>query len=347
VGPTQPIFGRPVRAVRSILLGTAVAVAIATATGWTSHHALFFIGAISASVGSLLVRALPRGRAAAALTVLPALTLMQSHSGGVASGYSVLLVAGTISIGLEAGDRELAAAAAVLAACCFGPMLAIGAPAYPVRWDDAALVFAVGTAVLATLRSVTRETQTLAHRLSHEAVIDDLTGLLNRRGWRQTAPRELARAARTGSPTVLLTLDLDDLKHVNDRRGHREGDRVLHETAARMRATLRAGDVIARLGGDEFAALLTDSTLTGTLTAVERLRVGTPPEGSFSAGVAIWDCVEELQELVNRSDDALYAAKAAGGSRTEVAQSHASEGVEPLSGPPAAASLGPGGPVRT
>jgi diguanylate cyclase (GGDEF)-like protein len=119
----------------------------------------------------------------------------------------------------------------------------------------------------------------------------------------------------------LLSLDLDGLKHINDHLGHREGDRVLRGTAERMRATLRAGDVVARLGGDEFVALLTDSTLHGTLAALERLRDVTPERASFSAGVAIWSEVESLQDLIIRSDQALYAAKAAGGNRTEVADS--------------------------
>jgi diguanylate cyclase (GGDEF)-like protein len=198
-------------------------------------------------------------------------------------------------------------------------MLAVGAPAYPVRWGNAALLLVLGGTMLAALRAVTHEAQALTHRLTQEAVIDDLTSLFNRRGWRQVAPRELSRSARTGTPTALLALDLDDLKHVNDHRGHREGDRVLRETAVRMRATLRAGDVIARLGGDEFVALLTDSTLHGTLTAIERLREATPPDASFSAGVAVWDRTEALEDLLNRADDVLYAAKAAGGGRTEVA----------------------------
>ncbi len=314
-----PRSGRPPRAVRFTLLGTALAVAIATATNWASHRAPFFIGALAASAGSVLVRALPRGRVIAGLIVLPALTLMQANSGGVASGYAVLLVVGAIALGLEADDRELVGAIAILAGCCFIPMLVVGAPAYPVHWGNAALLLTVGASMLVTLRTVTREAQALTSRLSQEAVIDDLTGLFNRRGWRQMAPHELARSDRTGTPTALLTLDLDDLKRINDCRGHREGDRVLHETAARMRSTLRAGDVIARLGGDEFVALLTDSTLAGTLTAIERLRAATPADASFSAGVAIWDRAEPLQDLLERSDEALYAAKAAGGGRTEVA----------------------------
>ena len=58
-------------------------------------------------------------------------------------------------------------------------------------------------------------------------MVDDLTGLLNRRGWRYTAPRELARAARSGNPITLVTLDLDNFKELNDEHGHEQGDRAL------------------------------------------------------------------------------------------------------------------------
>jgi diguanylate cyclase (GGDEF)-like protein len=207
----------------------------------------------------------------------------------------------------------------VLAACCALPMVLIGAPAYPRSWGHAALLTLVGTAVAGSLRSVTGELATLAQRFAHEAVVDDLTGLLNRRGWRYNAPRELARAARSGNPITLVTLDLDNFKELNDELGHTEGDRALRDTAERIRATLRAGDVVARLGGDEFVALLTNSTLTGSLTAIDRLRDSTPESEGFSAGIAVWDRKEELPELLRRSDLALYAAKDSGGGCTSVA----------------------------
>ena len=133
------------------------------------------------------------------------------------------------------------------------------------------------------------------------------------------ARRELARAARAGAPIGLLVMDLDRLKQVNDTMGHDEGDRLLRETADRLRAALRAGDVVARLGGDEFVALLTDSPLDGVLAVVERLRDVTPDIADFSAGVASWDGAEELDELIRRADLALYAAKANGGGKVELA----------------------------
>jgi diguanylate cyclase (GGDEF)-like protein len=166
---------------------------------------------------------------------------------------------------------------------------------------------------------VTRQTKRLTQRLHQQAMNDDLTGLLNRRGWRDAAQRELANATRTGSPVALVAIDLDDLKGLNDSMGHDEGDRLLQETADRLRNALRAGDVVARLGGDEFAALLVDATLDRALEVVERLRKVTPELGAFSAGVAARGRDEDLDEMVRRADAALYASKSPRGRGVEVA----------------------------
>jgi diguanylate cyclase (GGDEF)-like protein len=131
--------------------------------------------------------------------------------------------------------------------------------------------------------------------------------------------RELASATRAGRPVALVAIDLDDLKGLNDSMGHDEGDRLLKETADRLRTALRAGDIVARLGGDEFAALLIDATLDRALEVVERLRKGTPELGAFSAGVAARSRDEDLDEMVRRADAALYASKSPGGRGVEVA----------------------------
>ena len=322
-------FGRG-RLLAFALVGNILPVVIATATHGWMHHAVFFVGAAVGCMAPLVVTLVPRRRRSAfwsaAFAEIPALTLMQAYTGGAASGYSVLVIMAMVWFGLAATDLELLAGMLVLAACCALPMVLIGAPAYPVTWGHAALVTLVGVTVAGSLRAVTRELGTLAQRFAQEAVVDDLTGLLNRRGWRYTAPRELVRAARSGNPITLVTLDLDNFKELNDEQGHEQGDRALRDTAERIRATLRAGDVVARLGGDEFVALLTNSTLTGSVAAIDRLRDATPAVEGFSSGIAVWDRKEDLAELLRRSDLALYAAKDAGGGRTEVAPPH----LEPL-----------------
>jgi diguanylate cyclase (GGDEF)-like protein len=322
-------FGRG-RLLAFAIVGNVLPVLIATGTHRWMHHAVFFVGAAIGCVAPLVVALVPRRRRilfwGAAFAEIPALTMMQAYTGGATSGYSVLVIMAMVWFGLAATDVELVAGMLVLAACCALPMVLIGAPAFPVTWGHAALVTLVGVTVAGSLRAVTRELGTLAQRFAQEAVVDDLTGLLNRRGWRYTAPRELARAARSGNPITLVTLDLDNFKELNDEQGHEQGDRALRDTAERIRATLRAGDVVARLGGDEFVALLTNSTLTGSVAAIDRLRDATPAQEGFSSGIAVWDRKEDLAELLRRSDLALYAAKDAGGGRTEVAPPH----LEPL-----------------
>jgi diguanylate cyclase (GGDEF)-like protein len=224
-----------------------------------------------------------------------------------------------IWFGLQTTDRELAVGLGVLAACSYLPMLIFGPPAYPVDWGYATLILMVGASVALSLRALTRETVKLNERLMRDATIDDLTGLLNRRGWRMAAERELARAGRDGSAVALVVLDLDRLKEINDTRGHDEGDQALCNTAERMRSAFRASDVLARLGGDEFAALLTDNSDGQAMAAVERLRGATPELASFSAGTAAWNGTESLEEMMRRADVALYAAKTDGGNRVELA----------------------------
>jgi diguanylate cyclase (GGDEF)-like protein len=282
---------------------------------------VFFVGAAAAAVAPLVVTLVPRERNryvfwAAAFGGVPALTALQAYSGGPASGYAVLTMMAMVWFGLQASDRELAAGCGLLALCSFGPMLVFGAPSYPVSWGHAAILVLVGATVAGSLRTVARETRRLTDRLRRQATEDDLTGLLNRRGWNETANALLSVG---GVPPGLVLIDLDGFKQVNDTLGHDEGDRVLAETAERMRTALGAEAVIARLGGDEFAGLLPAGTPDDHAGALARLRASTPGQAAFSAGLAVHDTAETLSELMRRADIALYAAKVAGGGTVEPA----------------------------
>jgi diguanylate cyclase (GGDEF)-like protein len=312
------------RVLRFAVIGNGLPLAVATATDFSSHHTVFFIGAVGALLAPIGVTVFSRERQpvgfyAAALGGLPALTMLQAYSGGVSSGYSILMMMAMIWFGVQTSDRELAAGMGLLALCAYLPMLIFGPPAYPVDWGHATLLVLVGVTVAMALRALTRETQKLNAQLRRDATLDDLTGLLNRRGWREAAEHELARASRDGTSVGLVLLDLDSLKEINDTRGHDEGDRVLVETADRMRTALRAGDVLARLGGDEFGALLMDTSDGQAMAAVHRLTEMTPELGSFSAGAAAWDGKEALDELLRRADVALYTAKTEGGAQVAIA----------------------------
>ena len=219
------------RLVAFAIVGNVLPVLIATDTDRTRPIRVFYLGAVIACIAPLVVALVPRRRrvmfCVAAFAQMPALTLMQAYSGGAASSYSVLVIMAMLWLGLVASDLEMLAGMLVFAACCVLPMVLIGPPAYPVSWGHAALLVLVGITVALSLRAVMRELATLAQRFAQEAVVDDLTGLLNRRGWRYTAPRELARAARSGNPITLVTLDLDNFKELNDELGHEQGDRAL------------------------------------------------------------------------------------------------------------------------
>ena len=147
----------------------------------------------------------------------------------------------------------------------------------------------------------------LVARLREQAGTDQLTGLLNRAGFRSAALREHALAVRTGTPLVLAVLDLDGFKSINDRDGHAAGDAALHLLATRWRAALRTCDVLARHGGDEFVLLLPATDEEGAEAVLERLRGGSPLP--WSAGVAVWGEDESLDDCFARADRALYEAK--------------------------------------
>ncbi len=158
----------------------------------------------------------------------------------------------------------------------------------------------------------------LLARAEEAARTDALTGLGNRRVWDRALPRELARAARHGTPLTVAMLDLDHFKAFNDARGHPAGDALLREAARRWAHELRATDLLTRYGGEEFALLLPTTDFAEAVEAVDRLRAVTPEGQTCSAGVASWDGEETPEALVARADRALYHAKAAGRDCTRV-----------------------------
>jgi len=157
----------------------------------------------------------------------------------------------------------------------------------------------------------------LLRKLGLLARTDELTGLANRRSWDEQLHRELARAARNGSPLSVALLDLDHFKTFNDEHGHQAGDALLRDLAGAWTACLRATDVIARYGGEEFALAFPAWPPEAALRAIERLRNAAAAQGqTCSAGLVQWDGHESAESLVGRADAALYAAKGAGRDRT-------------------------------
>jgi diguanylate cyclase (GGDEF)-like protein/PAS domain S-box-containing protein len=167
---------------------------------------------------------------------------------------------------------------------------------------------------------VLRERHELLERLDAMARTDQLTGLVNRRGWDEGLPKELSRAQRGEQPLCVALLDLDAFKDFNDRHGHLAGDQALAELASRWAPKLRSTDLLARYGGEEFAIALPAVSIEHAMGALERLRALVPEDLTCSGGVAQWDGMESPEELLGRADAALYEAKRAGRDRVVAAR---------------------------
>jgi two-component system cell cycle response regulator len=155
---------------------------------------------------------------------------------------------------------------------------------------------------------------------------DALTGLSNRRAILTQLGGMVSAARRHGHPLSIAVLDLDHFKWVNDRHGHKTGDEVLVAAAHALGTHLRAEDQLGRLGGEEFLVLLPDTDGVAAVHVAEKLRAAlagasAPVRVTVSVGVATWDG-EAPEDLLQRADEALYAAKDAGRDRVRAATLH-------------------------
>lgn len=158
------------------------------------------------------------------------------------------------------------------------------------------------------------------------ALIDPLTGVLNRRALRDFAEREIAKARRTNAPLCLIITDIDHFKNVNDAYGHQAGDAVLSHLVNLYKKILRTEDILARYGGEEFVAVLPNARLDEAVSIAERLRNACKKNAlvfgnhripiTSSYGVASFtDDATEFESIVKQADDALYQAKREGRDR--------------------------------
>lgn len=154
---------------------------------------------------------------------------------------------------------------------------------------------------------------------------DALTGLANRRSFADAIERELDRVARSGDVALLLMVDIDHFKKVNDVHGHLVGDEVLKQVAARIVSCVRPMDTVARFGGEEFAVVLPNCSYSYGLTVAERIResmANSPVEVSPHLSLALTVSVggayapqwirSEAAIWIERADRQLYRAKREG-----------------------------------
>jgi diguanylate cyclase (GGDEF)-like protein len=157
---------------------------------------------------------------------------------------------------------------------------------------------------------------------------DALTGLANRRQFELALAREIDRVARAGEPALVLMIDIDRFKQVNDSRGHAAGDRVLQAVALRLLDCVRPMDTVARYGGEEFAIILPNCPPTFGLAVAERIRLRVEQEAvETEGGEPIWVTISlggayapqwvrsTASMWLSRADHQLYQAKAEGRNR--------------------------------
>ncbi len=184
----------------------------------------------------------------------------------------------------------------------------------------------------ARLKDMEAETEALRSRVSQEryqAMTDALTGIPNRLAYEERLQQELARWKRFGTPLVLVVWDIDHFKRINDRFGHKAGDRVLRTIARVLADRIRETDFVARYGGEEFAMLMTGSPLDACLHVAEKLRAAVEATGfhfrdqavtiTASGGLAEMRDGDSTEHWFERADKALYRAKREGRNRCEIA----------------------------
>jgi diguanylate cyclase (GGDEF)-like protein len=214
-----------------------------------------------------------------------------------------------LELSLTAGDET------------FGTLVLVG-----VGFDDEQRRAAVS---LASQAAVALENARLHRIVERQALVDDLTGVANRRQTEDALPAEIARAERLGTSLTLVVADLDDFKSINDEHGHAVGDDVLREFAAVLRATVRESDLAGRWGGEEFLLLLPGTDAVGGAQLADRVRVvlaersfagrgGAVFQVTCSFGVAQLRAGDDGRELFAAADRALYRAKRKGKNRVEV-----------------------------
>jgi diguanylate cyclase (GGDEF)-like protein len=157
-----------------------------------------------------------------------------------------------------------------------------------------------------------------ARQFASEARTDHLTGLANRRQFERVMEREVALAERHGRRLSLMMIDLDNLKRINDRQGHRAGDGALRLVAQQIQRVVRASDVCARVGGDEFAVAMPETEVDRAREVAVRLRravqhVGlsakSPEAVEVSIGIAAWRPGQDWQTVYQEADNDLYEDK--------------------------------------
>jgi len=319
-----------VRTIRMVGTG-AVGVALLVSTPWLGWWTLILFAASVANFANVDLR---MGKSAhpelvSVFAIVITLLLIATGvvlSGGPSSPALPWLVLPAAMVAARFRAQVVIAALVLTVAAILAATLGVRTSA---TLHDPVPVFAV-LALLAGVVSIVLALQSAELHHRDEAILDPLTGLLNRHA---LAPRfaELSVQARlSGQPVCMVLCDLDDFKAINDGHGHDCGDAALREVAYTLRTQLRSFELVYRLGGEEFLVVLPGLDLTKGVEVAERLR--TAVQAARPAGIAITISLgvsaghgEQVgyDALFKQADTALYAAKRAGRNRVVAAPSAA------------------------
>lgn len=169
----------------------------------------------------------------------------------------------------------------------------------------------------------------LFEAVKEQAVTDGLTGLYNRRYFEDYLKKEVTRSQRNGQPFSIIGLDLDFLKHINDKFGHAYGDVAIKTVADVLKLNARSIDTAARMGGEEFNIILPGISSEGAMIAAERIRKAIEEKeletiGQITASIGVATFLEHsdnLEELMELTDQAMYNSKRNGRNRVTLASS--------------------------
>jgi diguanylate cyclase (GGDEF)-like protein len=197
--------------------------------------------------------------------------------------------------------------------------VAFGVNAHAVLEHPPLLIMPLALTLAVAILSTALMHSDVRHR--SEAVLDQLTGMLNRHALQDRSIELAHQSQRTGQPVGLIVGDLDHFKDINDTHGHATGDAVLQDVAYMLRKQLRAFDLAYRIGGEEFLVLLPGADLQQAATMAERLRQGVEADTvggglrvtmSFGVSASEHDSVFNYETICAEADAALYEAKRGG-----------------------------------